>query len=357
MQYNHTTQQSMEFLKKALERIEQEKLPASPDMYQLWYCYYAELMPELKHAIETLKHENDRLTYGQCRELYDHYLDEEDRSEQVREAGEKITEAIKSVGGVVTNARNATSQYNLSLEAVTTKLSDDKLDLEQAKKVIGDVVSNTQNMLAQNQKLEEELSKSTEAMQSLQRDLERVRKEAFTDSLTSLANRKSFDLEIARVALEAQESGQIFSLLMMDIDHFKSFNDNYGHQVGDQVLRLVAKTLLDGVKGRDIVARYGGEEFCIIFPETKLEGGLKVADNLRRAVASKEVINRNTGKKLGRITLSGGVTSYIAGESVESIIGRADAALYEAKNNGRNQIVAGKVANKKENVPSKKAVS
>jgi diguanylate cyclase len=105
-------------------------------------------------------------------------------------------------------------------------------------------------------------------------------------------------------------------------------------------LRLVAKTLTDGVKGRDVAARYGGEEFAIILPETNLQAGIKVGDYLRKAVASKDVVNRNSGEKLGRITLSGGVAQYIAGEDIEDLIGRADAALYTAKHNGRNQVTA-----------------
>ena len=127
---------------------------------------------------------------------------------------------------------------------------------------------------------------------------------------------------------------------MMDIDHFKTFNDSFGHQVGDQVLRLVAKCLIDGIKGKDVAARYGGEEFIIILPETELASAVAVGNSLRKTVANKDVINRNTGERLARITMSVGVAQFSGEEGVDELIGRADAALYTAKHNGRNQVAA-----------------
>ena len=126
--------------------------------------------------------------------------------------------------------------------------------------------------------------------------------------------------------------------MMLDIDHFKKFNDTFGHPAGDQVLRLVGRTLVSNVKGQDMAARYGGEEFSIILPATPLSAGMRVAEILRHSIESKEITNKATGQKLGRITLSIGVAEYHPEESIASFIERADTALYEAKKTGRNKV-------------------
>jgi diguanylate cyclase len=125
---------------------------------------------------------------------------------------------------------------------------------------------------------------------------------------------------------------------MIDIDHFKKFNDTYGHLVGDQVLRLVARTMVENLKGRDIIARYGGEEFVILLPSTKLEDAIRVGDHLRSCLGNKSIRKRNSNETLGTVTVSIGATLYYAGELLDEFIGRADIALYKAKNAGRNQV-------------------
>ncbi|MFK7839243.1 MAG: GGDEF domain-containing protein [Bdellovibrionales bacterium] len=344
MHYNQNIEKSSEIASDALARIEKEGLAPTPHLFELWYVYYGSLNPEVVRAIDILESSQQKITQERCQELHQRFLSETTQNERVKKAGSKITETIKTVGGAVVSVKNATSNYSNALSNVSEKLSDENLDIEDARSVISDVMHNTQNMVEKNELLEKELNKSTEVMMELQRDLEMVKKEALTDGLTNLSNRKAFDAEIMRIREESEESGKSFSLIMMDIDHFKSFNDNYGHQVGDQVLRLVAKTLFDGVKGRDVVARYGGEEFSVILPETDLQGAIKVGDYLRKAVASKEIVNRASGTKLGRITLSGGAAEFATPESVDDLIERADSALYTAKHNGRNQISAARKA-------------
>lgn len=339
MSYTHSNEKASEFAKQAFDRMLEEGLAPTPELFELWYVFYSGENPEISHSIEILESSGDKLTYEVCAELHQRFLSDDTGQDRVKEAGDKIQSTIKEVNNVVSNVKDATSKYSSSLGDVKEKLDGD-ISKDEMELVLKNVMDNTENMMAQNVALEEKLARSSVVMQELQRDLEIVRKEALTDGLTGLANRKAFDTEIRRIAGEADDEGTTFCLLLLDIDHFKSFNDNFGHQVGDQVLRLVARTLTDGVKGRDLAARYGGEEFAIVLPETNLNGGVNVGDILRKAVASKEVVNRNSGDVLGRITMSGGVAQYMPEEDIEDLVERADAALYTAKHNGRNQIAA-----------------
>lgn len=347
MLYTHDYDQAQEYATEAIKLLKSLNIPPSPENFELWYVFFSGQNVELRDTLSKLLKNNKKdITPERCRELYQVYLSDTRNSARIQKAGERIHQTIHSVSGAVQDVKSATTSYSGKLGGVSLQMEGLQSSTE-LKDLLSTVMADTQEMLTQNQKLEQELDKSTVVMEELQKDLERVRREALTDGLTGLANRKAFDAELKRVAEDAADSGASFCLLMMDIDHFKAFNDNYGHQVGDQVLRLVGKTLTDGVKGRDVTARYGGEEFAIILPDTKLQAAVTVANALRTAVATKEVINRNSGETLGRITMSVGAAEHLPSESLADLIERADAALYTAKHNGRNQVAAAPSSDKK----------
>jgi diguanylate cyclase len=202
------------------------------------------------------------------------------------------------------------------------------------------VLAETKKMAEQHRQLQHELTTSAREMSELRENIVSARREAQTDALTGIANRKFFEQRIEENVRDAMRTGDDLCLLVLDIDHFKKFNDTYGHQLGDQVLRLVAKTFTECIKGRDTAARYGGEEFVVLLPHTNLANAIKLADHLRLTVAGKMIVNRQTGKSLGQITLSIGVAHYRSGEPVTKFIQRADKALYKAKGSGRNQVMA-----------------
>jgi len=174
----------------------------------------------------------------------------------------------------------------------------------------------------------------------LRESLDQVRKDAMTDGLTNLANRKAFDEQLEATCAQSEDSGEAMTLAIIDIDHFKGFNDAWGHQIGDQVLRYVSSVI--GRLGADprLAARYGGEEFAIIFPAENGRAAMAVLEEIREEVCSRSLKRRSTNEDLGMITVSAGFAERLAGESPTNLIERADQALYASKHAGRNRTTA-----------------
>ncbi|HPF78304.1 MAG TPA: GGDEF domain-containing protein [Alphaproteobacteria bacterium] len=335
--YKHDLDVADNFASKAINRMRQDEIPPVPQNFEVWYVYYANVNPKLRDEVNQLLLEQEKITEHDCQELYEKYLNFGHERETYQKAGDQINATLHDVSNLMQNVRDTTNEFTSSLQEATSELGAVPVP-ENVKSVLDKISKETQRMLRYNEELERRLDQSSMMMGEIKRDMERIRREAITDGLTGLANRKAFDEQINRLCRESKRDGGIFSLIMIDIDHFKAFNDTYGHQVGDQVLRLVAMTLVNEVKGQDMAARYGGEEFTIILPGTNANAARAVAENLRKAVEKKEVINRATGDHLGQITVSLGVAQFYGEEDVEDLIRRADMALYNSKNKGRNQV-------------------
>ncbi len=319
--------------RKAMDKLGALGLEPTPQVYELWFRYF-QGDPEIVRAIDAHTEPLDEVA---CHKLYKRFLSESARGDAIKTISDRIQQAITELVGTLSSVQTMTSEYGDSLVDVADKIKNAST-IEDLGNVVSAIVEDTKAMVQKNQNLEFQLTNSSSQVAELKKNLDNVKKEALTDGLTGLSNRKAFDKQIRDWVEDASVAGSDLCLLMMDIDHFKRFNDSYGHQTGDQVLRLVARTLIDGIKGRDFAARFGGEEFALIFPDTPMSAAIRVADSLRHAVEGKEVVNRNSNKSLGRITLSGGVAHYVKGESITSFIERADTALYEAKKAGRNTI-------------------
>ncbi len=172
---------------------------------------------------------------------------------------------------------------------------------------------------------------------------------AFSDSLTGLLNRRAFDEALTREWKRAVRYGGQISLLMLDIDHFKRFNDRYGHQAGDDCLRTVAEAVSRAVRATDRVARYGGEEITVILPSTFSAGAIEAAGKVRSAVEALRLSHEGNPEGNGWVTVSVGVATTLVprGETVEgmpkALLEAADSAMYKAKNEGRNRVVAAAV--------------
>ncbi|MHB1400387.1 MAG: diguanylate cyclase [Trichloromonadaceae bacterium] len=169
---------------------------------------------------------------------------------------------------------------------------------------------------------------------------EKTRDLSNTDELTSLANRRHFQGILKREVDQAKRYNTTFSLIMLDVDHFKQFNDTHGHLAGDLVLKRVANILLQNTRGIDLAARFGGEEFIILLPRSEEQGALATAEKLRQCVHDEAISGMESSQPLGRLTLSLGIAVYPQhSKDIFDLINMADQALYQAKSSGRNRCV------------------
>jgi diguanylate cyclase len=330
-------ERTMAFAEIALGQIKALRQPATPRNFEVWYAYATGYHPSLNETINEILSRSGHLSDADIDKIYDTYLSPTRLSERIDKVGDRVMDEIEQVMAMVDAAVGSANNYSESLAGVSRSLPG--ADRDGLRGIVESLVQTAKEMENVNHKLEERLTASRREINQLQENLEVVRNESLTDPLTSLANRKFFDQALVDAISEAVADNESMSLLMTDIDHFKTFNDTYGHLTGDQVLRLVALSVKQNVKGQDIAARYGGEEFAVILPNTVLRSAVTVADHIRRAVMSKELMKRSTGEHLGRITISVGVATLRPGDSTQSLIGRADGCLYAAKRAGRNRVI------------------
>ena len=333
-EHEHT----MAFAEIALGQIKALHEPATPRNYEIWYAYATGYQPSLNQKINEALKAHGTLTDADLEMIYETYLSPVRLSERIDTVGSQVKGEIDQVMAMIDAAAGSATSYTESLADVSQKLGQSK-DREGLRAIVESLVHTAKEMEASNQQLEERLNASKQEISELQTNLEAVRNESLTDPLTQLANRKFFDSTLESAIADARAKNEPLSLMMTDIDHFKKFNDSFGHLTGDQVLRLVATSVKQNVKGQDTAARYGGEEFAIILPNTVLRSAITVADHIRRAVMTKELMKRSTGEHLGRVTISIGVATLRRNDNPQTLIERSDKCLYAAKRHGRNRVM------------------
>jgi diguanylate cyclase len=209
---------------------------------------------------------------------------------------------------------------------------------EQVRAMVRFLIAENEKMQREGADLKKNLEQSRSQIEKLRWNLAEAQELGMRDPLTELNNRRCFDLNLAKEITDAHAQRSEMCLVMGDIDHFKSINDTFGHQIGDEILKMFAKLLSSNVKGRDTVARFGGEEFAIILPETGLRDAKQLTEGIRSQLEAKELALNNSGEPIGKITASFGVAQLGEGDDADKLVQRADARLYEAKCAGRNRV-------------------
>ena len=311
---------------------------ATPENFELFYAYASGENPAITQAMGTLISARRPFTPEILLDLRLRCLSGARAARAMEDLGANMRGVIDDVLGKLEASARDTSNYKDALSAATGELGAERSPAD-LRALVDRLVAATRAMEVRTRSLEGELQASSEQVSELRSKLDNVRKESMTDPLTGIANRKAFDDAMYQALDQIAAGGEEVALLLCDIDHFKNFNDTWGHQTGDQVLRLVANCLAENVKGRDTAARYGGEEFAVLLRGSGLAAATRVANQIREGVKSKMLVKKSTGDVLGTITISIGVAQLMPGESADAAIRRADACLYGAKHHGRNQVI------------------
>ncbi|ROR34168.1 GGDEF domain-containing protein [Inmirania thermothiophila] len=333
VRYEESYAEAAQVLRMVVPAMAEHRASPNPVNYAVWYAHLAGKSPELSAELEA------RLRGGGFddalgRELYlRHLADRDERT--VAELRTALAAVVRQVTRLLSEAGDEAGRRSAALADIARRVAGAG-EPGSLQELIREAAEESRGMAEMGTRLESRLHEATSEVEALRRELERVREEARTDPLTGIANRKALETALA----EAVAAGAPFALVMADIDHFKRINDTHGHLMGDRVLRFLAGLLRQRAPEGALPARYGGEEFALVLPGHDLAAARAVAEGLRRALAAGRVRSVRSGEEIGRITMSLGVAQWVPGESAEELVARADAALYRAKEGGRNRVEA-----------------
>ncbi|MBK5960197.1 hypothetical protein CCR97_18605 [Rhodoplanes elegans] len=322
---------------KALARITSADLLLDPKTFEVWFTYFCGTNQELAKDIDALE-ASGQVSPNSVKSVYDRHCSPLRALQQLVSAGERLRDEAHTVGTLLGTASEAVDVYDVGLRHAV-----EQLDLMEENKALNAVLTallkSTKDIKRTNARMQAHLRKSENQVLQLQRNIELLQLESVTDPVTAVGNRKLFDFMLVRMVAEARTAGTALALIIADVDHFKEFNDQYGHQIGDEVLRLVATSLKQNVREGDLVLRFGGDEFAVLLPRTTLSEALAVSETIRAAVSRKVLLRRSTQEHLGRVSLSIGAAELADAVTPEGLVRAADACLLSAKGAGRNRSV------------------
>ncbi|HHQ4892371.1 TPA: GGDEF domain-containing protein [Aeromonas veronii] len=332
-----TFAQSAAYLKQAVPLMIKYQIPTTPDNYHLWYNYVSASMPELNQAIDQAVKLQGTCSLTTCERLYHQYLAAQDEK-QMEAMKLNLAAMANELGHSMQDAISDTGMFQEMLDKSFDKLSridDEGFSLEDTMGILRELVRESRDVRMSTMHFRNQLSNAEKEIKELRAALNETRKLANEDALTNLLNRRAFDLELEGLI----RSQHPFSLILADIDRFKNFNDEYGHLLGDQVLRAFSKRLRDACKEGVTAYRLGGEEFAMLVPHRSLALARQMAESMRRAIERMSILDRKSGRRIDHITASFGVGEFNGQESADCLVERTDKLLYKAKELGRNRVM------------------
>jgi len=337
MTYTENSPQAGEFLRLTLGFLAKYNLSANPVNYTVWYEYVSGKNLKLNRAMDRIIDTNLPINNKNIETLYQKFVTDGDRI-VISRLLTKVNLMLREITSHVLETEGDLSDHGQTLDHMAGQLQDIH-DFQGVREVIDQMLDTTKAIIKSGSRLQTRMKVSSEDLKQLHKELEISQKEARTDALTGLENRRGLEKRLELERIRARQNNALFSVIMIDIDYFKKVNDTHGHLVGDSLLKGFAAVLKNKVRRNDMVARYGGEEFLLLLPETGVEGAYAVAEKIRAALVNQDWKVKNSGKRIGQIKASMGIAQYVMNETGNQVIDRADSALYQAKEQGRDRII------------------
>ncbi|WP_243977484.1 GGDEF domain-containing protein [Vibrio natriegens] len=324
-------------LKKAVPLMIKNYVAATPANYALWYTYVDNAIPDLNLEMDTVLKSYDVCPPAATKNLYKRYVANKAET-SLDDLRNNIEVLLNEISSSMDDTISDTSTFSDMVDKSVNKLEkvqDNNVSIEEVMNAIHQFVEDAHEIRHSTTFLNSQLTNASEEISRLKTQLAEVQKDALFDGLSNLYNRRAFDSDLAALV----DANQSMSLIMLDIDHFKEFNDCYGHLFGDSVLKSIARRLQQSCRDGSCAYRFGGEEFALIVPNKSLRIARQYADTLRRMIEKLRVKDKRTGTQVHSITASFGVAEFEPGETAESLVSKADKQLYDAKMLGRNRVM------------------
>lgn len=332
--YTDTFEEAADRRKDAEALLARHRIPVSPVNYRLGYEAVSGQHAQLQADFDQLVAGRTEPDLGSLWALYRKWFLQDETSLEVLR--QELKRVLSDAQAQFRGSDAQFSEYADNLGSFASTLDDSSLSPARLSGEVRRMIDETREFESVQREAQSRIGTLVHEVETLRTELNRVREEAMTDGLTQIANRKAFDRSLEQSVQQAESNRRPLALLMIDVDHFKKFNDTYGHPVGDKVLRFVAQTIRNMLEGHGLVARYGGEEFAVLLPDLDANRAQHIAENVLNAVSSGELRDRKANQHYGRITVSIGMSHYQPSDEPRSLVERADAALYQAKQSGRN---------------------
>ncbi|MCW8864819.1 MAG: GGDEF domain-containing protein [Colwellia sp.] len=331
MSFEDNYQVTSKFSEHTHDFLSSHTIAPTPVNYAVIYLYISNENELLTAAIDRQLQSGDIISTDFLADLFSRYVS---FSQQVEETvlapfEESLTKTLNNISEQVSKEDKAANSLK-KLDKILNK-TEHHASLENIVNYLFSTINNAKN---QHQALSKELTSTQQEINQLKEKLASSREEALVDSLTGLLNRRGCDEKLQELSLQDTHSS-----LAIDIDHFKSINDKFGHFIGDKVIQRIAKTIKDHTSEQDIAVRFGGEEFVVVMTNKNIAQAKEVAETIREAISKLKLIQRETNTYLPPISVSIGVAQSGNAQSWVNLFEQADEALYQAKNSGRNRCI------------------